>query len=412
MTDESTSSPIEASQTPQAKPSSSKKRKTRAKKVTQTHRKAKAPVGRAFSVPYPPVPISDVLPLANAIQQYGAGHKIRHLTLFEKMQRSPDSGPSKMLIINSARYGLTKGSYSAEFLELTELGAKATNPETSEADKLDALFQLAIEHIPAFKHLYDMYKNNRLPPLEVMRDALGDANVPEENRKECAELFLENVKSLGLLRTIAGAERLLPVEQVIEEKGGPGPTAIAQKPEATKVFPAPTAISKKEWDKICFVISPIGSEGSEDRKHADMVLEALVVRALEGEGYQVVRADKITDPGMISSQVIEYILNSGLVIADLSFHNPNVFYELAIRHFVGKPTVHIIRKSDHIPFDVKDFRTIVIDTEDKYQLIASLETYRAEIANYARVAVAGGSENVNPIRAFVPNLVVSHGPKK
>ena len=101
-----------------------------------------------------------------------------------------------------------------------------------------------------------------------------------------------------------------------------------------------------------------------------------------------------------TGQVVEHLLQSGLVIADLSFHNPNVFYELALRHAAGKPTVHVIRRGDAIPFDLKDFRTITIDTTDKYELVAKLDTYRAEIANHVRQAVAEGAESSNPVRTF------------
>jgi hypothetical protein len=111
---------------------------------------------------------------------------------------------------------------------------------------------------------------------------------------------------------------------------------------------------------------------------------------------------------MISEQVIQYLLHSALVIADLSFHNPNVFYELAIRHMIGKPTVHIIRKEDPIPFDLKDFRTIEIDTTDKYDLVAKLDTYRAEIANHVRIATSG-TEGSNPVRVFAKDLFVRIG---
>jgi predicted ATPase len=140
-----------------------------------------------------------------------------------------------------------------------------------------------------------------------------------------------------------------------------------------------------------------------------MMLEALVTRALEGEKWAVIRADQISKPGMISGQVIEHLVKSGLVIADLSFHNPNVFYELALRHVVGRPTVHIIRKGDAIPFDLKDFRTITVDTQDKYELVAKLETYRAEIANYVREAVSDVSDTTNPVRIFAKELVVTVG---
>jgi hypothetical protein len=77
-----------------------------------------------------------------------------------------------------------------------------------------------------------------------------------------------------------------------------------------------------------------------------------------------VRADQIGKPGMITAQVIEHLANARVVIADLSFHNPNVFYEVALRHACRKPIVQLIRTIDPIPFDLDQFRTIRIDTTD------------------------------------------------
>jgi hypothetical protein len=351
--------------------------------------------------------LQNALTIAEAIQEHAAGQKTRRLTLFEKLGRSPDSGPSRLMITNSNRYGLSRGSYNAEFIELTEVGYKATNPEIPESERLKAKFELGIESISPFNHLYQKNRNSRVPSPEIMRDSLAEVKVEEQDRKECVEVFLENAKYLSLLRTIAGAERIVPIEQVIEEGGGSSQTGSAT--NVARQLDQPTEIkTKKDWKRICFFIAPIGSEGQEERKHSDMILESLITRALEGEGFEVVRADRITDPGMISGQVIEYLFHSALVVADLSFHNPNVFYELAIRHMIGKPTIHLIRSGDQIPFDVKDFRTIVINTQDKYDLVAKLDIYRAEIANQVRLAIAGAESGTNPIRAFARNLTVTY----
>lgn len=398
-------------------------KKTAAKSIRKNVSKAKKPKakkkqehvttppkgrGRRHAGPFPPVAFSTVLPFAEAIQQHGVGQPVRRLTLFEKLDRSPESSVGRLLITNSGRYGLTKGGYHAEYLELTELGSVVTSPDSSLREKLAAKFKLAIEGIPAFKLLYDKNKGNRLPSPEVLRDSLEEIPVDPNLRKQCVDLFLENLKELGLLRTVAGAERIIPIDQALDES--PAPAYIGTSTEASIQVGVQKASdkSKKVWQNTCFVIAPIGDEESEERRHSDMVLEALIRRALEQE-WEVVRADQITTPGMISAQVIDHLLHSGLVIADLSFHNPNVFYELAIRHVMGLPTVHIVRRGDGIPFDLKDFRTITIDTEDKYELVAKLETYRAEIANHVRQAAAEGADTSNPVRTFAKNLKVTIG---
>src|SRR2546422_3086227 len=71
---------------------------------------------------FPLTPFENALALGEAIQKHAAGQKIRRLTLFEKMDKSPESGPSRMMITNSSKYGITVGGYKAEFIELSDIG--------------------------------------------------------------------------------------------------------------------------------------------------------------------------------------------------------------------------------------------------------------------------------------------------
>lgn len=93
--------------------------------------------------------------------------------------------------------------------------------------------------------------------------------------------------------------------------------------------------------RSCFVISPIGADGSDIRQRADDLFEFILKPVLEPKGVDILRADHLTSPGSITGQVIERVMNSDLVIADLSGHNPNVFYELALRHAVQKPYIQL-----------------------------------------------------------------------
>jgi hypothetical protein len=113
--------------------------------------------------------------------------------------------------------------------------------------------------------------------------------------------------------------------------------------------------------KICFVIAPIGDEESEVRKRSDQILRYVIEPSTSECGYEAIRADKIEKPGVITSQVIQHIIEDSLVIADLTGHNANVFYELAIRHALRKPFIQMIQKGEKIPFDVSGTRTIYID---------------------------------------------------
>ena len=85
---------------------------------------------------YPAWTFEQSLPLARAIQEHASGEKVNRLTLFRALNKSPTSSSSQLLITNSTKYDLTKGSFVAEYLELTDAGRKITSPQTSEIAKL------------------------------------------------------------------------------------------------------------------------------------------------------------------------------------------------------------------------------------------------------------------------------------
>ncbi|MDM4014986.1 hypothetical protein [Roseiconus lacunae] len=143
--------------------------------------------------------------------------------------------------------------------------------------------------------------------------------------------------------------------------------------------------------KQCFVISPIGEAGSEVRRRADQVLRHVIEPATLACGYEAIRADKMSEPGMITSQVIQRIVDDTLVIADLTGSNPNVFYELAIRHAIRKPLVQLIQKGDKIPFDVAGMRTVPVDHKD----LDSVDEARNEIEKQIRAIEGKTPEEID-----------------
>ena len=130
-----------------------------------------------------------------------------------------------------------------------------------------------------------------------------------------------------------------------------------------------------ENSKLCFVISPIGEPESDTRKRSDQILRHIIRPAVEAKGYGAVRADEISEPGIITAQVIQHVVDDPLVLADLTERNPNVFYELAIRHAIRKPFVQIINIGESIPFDVAATRTVFVDHHD----LDNVDTAKSEI---------------------------------
>ena len=141
------------------------------------------------------------------------------------------------------------------------------------------------------------------------------------------------------------------------------------------------------------MIAPIGESGSEVRKRSDQVLKHIIRPAVQGCGYDPIRADQISEPGLITSQVIQHIVDDNLVVADLTGRNPNVFYELAIRHAIRRPLVQLINKDEQIPFDVAATRTIPVDHRD----LDSVEEAKDKIASQIKSLESNSSELETPI---------------
>jgi len=128
----------------------------------------------------------------------------------------------------------------------------------------------------------------------------------------------------------------------------------------------------------CFVITPIGDDTSDIRRHIEGIIDAVITPALENE-YDVVVAHRISTPGSITKQIIEAIYNSKLVIANLTNCNPNVMYELALRHGIGKPVIMIAVEGTKLPSVIMMQRTIfyrndalgVLELRDKLKATAA-----------------------------------------
>ncbi|BDZ44288.1 hypothetical protein [Naasia aerilata] len=149
-------------------------------------------------------------------------------------------------------------------------------------------------------------------------------------------------------------------------------TEKSERPSAKKPDAAP---------KTLFVISPIGRPGTAEHHAAKLVLDYVIKKAFREPDWFVVRADEESAPDSITTQVIDRIVKSDLIVADLTDHNPNVFYEVALAHGYQKPLILMIREGQTIPFDVTDQRAINYELTDPASVDGAIKALRMSAAH-------------------------------
>lgn len=149
-------------------------------------------------------------------------------------------------------------------------------------------------------------------------------------------------------------------------------------------------ILKSQEMKECFVITPIGSPESEIFKKTEGLINSALRPVLKDHGFIPLPAHHIDSTGSINKQIIEKIVNSELVIANLTGVNPNVMYELAIRHSFGKRVITVAESNTKLPFDIIDQRTIFYQDS-----MHGLDFFKTELSKSIKKCLAEDEESQN-----------------
>ena len=117
--------------------------------------------------------------------------------------------------------------------------------------------------------------------------------------------------------------------------------------------------------QMVFVLTPFHEESAETFE--------LIKRTVEDLGFRCVRGDEEFQSANILAHILQMMVRSRLVIANISGRNPNVFYELGIAHAIGKPTLLLAQIGEPVPFDVSAIRVLLY--RNHRQLAESLRTW-------------------------------------
>lgn len=147
---------------------------------------------------------------------------------------------------------------------------------------------------------------------------------------------------------------------------------------------------------------PIRKEGTPEHEHFRALYEEILKPAVETLGYETKRADDFKKGGAITKDIVLPLAEADLVVADLTALNPNVFYELGVRHSLrAQGTIMIMDDSqDSIPFDIGAYRVIRFKSD-----LSGLGRLRRELEKFVReLDPEDVSRRDNPVHDWLPTL--------
>lgn len=314
------------------------------------------------------------------------------------MHVSPTSPPNKYPLWSAVAYNIiTKDD---DKFSLSEVGRKILAPTTPNEDK-EAIVQ-AILTPTIFSRFFTDYNGNPFPVEEYIGNVLESRyGVPHDRLEEAKSLLRDNGLFAGILQTQQDGTIMVSLDPIM---GVPKPSGITTG-ESTEKIPKSPNTPSLDYSNMCFIITPIGEDDSAQRKHSNMILKSIIEPVVSELDLIALRADQIDRSGIITQQIFECLAKARVAVADLSFNNPNAFYELGVRHMCKLPTVQIIRKGDKIPFDVSQGRTIKIDLSDVYSVMESVESARKELRQHLKHAISSEYKGEdNPVNTYLPGV--------
>ncbi len=159
---------------------------------------------------------------------------------------------------------------------------------------------------------------------------------------------------------------------------------------------------------VCFVDMPFGKKpdlASGIEVDFDGVYDAAIEPAIKECGLDAIRGDRERTGGIIHAPMFARLLLSDFVIADLTLANPNVFYELGIRHTARPFTTVLIFSPIHsLPFDIGMARAIPYTLKKGKLAGAAAKKLKEDLKARLNEAIRGAAAKDSPLFQLIPNF--------
>ena len=162
------------------------------------------------------------------------------------------------------------------------------------------------------------------------------------------------------------------------------------------------------YHALCFVDMPFGQKP--DLKSGvvvdfDQIYNEAIKPAIEACGLEALRGDEERTGGIIHGAMFARLLLAEFVVADLTLANPNVFYELGIRH-AAKPftTVPIFANVSALPFDVALVRAVGYELKKGKLTKAAAKKLKSQLSKRLCDAISGTATHDSPLFQLIPKF--------
>jgi tetratricopeptide (TPR) repeat protein len=158
-----------------------------------------------------------------------------------------------------------------------------------------------------------------------------------------------------------------------------------------------------------FIAMPFGKKKPEPNGTEidfNAIYETLLKPAIEAAGLEVFRADEEQAAGDIKTDMFQELLIADLVVVDLTIDNPNVWYELGVRHALRARGIVLVQgPRANQPFDIYTDRKYRYNIKDGLPDPAALETDKAKITDIVKATVESWhGRKISPVFHLLPNL--------
>lgn len=149
-------------------------------------------------------------------------------------------------------------------------------------------------------------------------------------------------------KKIRASDEWLEMSNALKADFSSGNTGTAYSFLVSPLFGRPHNLVKQT---DVFVLMPFG----EERKP---LYDNHIVPPITSLGLSMARADEFLTTNPIMSDVWAGLCGCGVVVADCTGRNPNVFYEIGVAHTIGKPVVLVTENPDDVPADLRHIKYI------------------------------------------------------